>query len=259
MSSIGPQMGTLAKRSILTAVRQPAILATVLFPLLFMAVTSAGAARAADLPCFPAKSYLDFYVAGALVQGTLFAGIGSGSQLATDIELGFIRRLLLTPMQLPAVLVGLAAGAVFIGMIDAVAVLVASLIGGVRLTAGIPGLIVVVILSMLVALAFSSIGAFVAARTGSSDATQSVFPLFFILMIFSSYFMPRACLSDGWFKTIATYNPATYIIEALRSPMIHPGGWDARALALGLAAIGGVAVIGFGSAARTLRKTLERT
>ncbi len=257
--SLGPQIATLAKRSILITIRQPAILASVLFPLLFMAVTSAGAADAADLPCFPAKSYLDFYIAGALVQGTLFAGIGSGSQLATDIEMGFIRRLLLTPMQLPAVLVGLAAGAVFIGMIDAVALLIAGFVGGVRLTAGIPGLFVVVVLAMLVALAFSSIGALVAARTGSSDATQSVFPLFFILMIFSSYFMPRDCLAVGWFKTIATYNPATYIIEALRSPVIHPGGWDGRALVLGLAAIVGIAALGFGSAARTLRRTLERT
>lgn len=257
--SIGPQIATLAKRSILTTVRQPSVLASVLFPLLFMAVTSAGAADAADIPGFPAKSYLDFYVAGALVQGTLFAGIGSGTQLATDIELGFIRRLLLTPMQLPAVLVGLGAGAVVIGMIDAVAVLVAGIIGGVRLTAGIPGLFVVVVLAMLVALSFSSIGALVAARTGSSEATQSVFPLFFILMIFSSYFMPRNLITVGWFKALATYNPATYIIEALRSPIIHPGGWDGRALGLGLAAILGVSVFGFGAAARTLRRTLART
>jgi ABC-2 type transport system permease protein len=145
---------------------------------------------------------------------------------------------------------------VFVGMIDAVAVLVAGLIGGVRLTAGIPGLVVVVVLAMLVALSFSSIGAFVAARTGSSDATQSVFPLFFILMIFSSYFMPRNLLGVGWFKTIATYNPATYIIEALRSPIVH--GWDARALGLGIAAVSGLCIIGFGGAAAALRTRLAR-
>ena len=100
------------------------------------------------------------------------------------------------------------------------------------------------------------------ARTGSSDATQSVFPLFFIVIIFSSYFMPRTFLS-GWFKTVATYNPATYIIEALRSPIIgkglESGAWDLRALALGLVAIVAICVIGFGGAAYTLRTRLART
>lgn len=251
------QTGTLAKRSILNTIRQPATLSSILFPLLFMAVTSAGAGRAADIPGFPAKSYLDFYIAGALVQGTLFGGIGSGSALATDIELGFIRRLLLTPLQRSAILVGLGAGAMFIGAIQAVTILVAGVIGGVRLVAGVPGAFVVIGLAIIISLAFSSIGALVAARTGSSEATQSMFPLFFILMIFSSYFMPRSFITVGWFRTIATYNPATYIIEALRSPIIT--GWDARALALGLAAIAGMSIVGFGGAAVTLRTRLERT
>lgn len=255
------QTRTLAKRSLLNVIRQPANLSSVVFPLLFMFVTGAGASRAADIPGFRenvAKSYLDFYLAGALVQGTLFSGIGSGSALATDIEQGFIRRLLLTPLQRPAILIGLGSGAMFIGAIQAVIILIAGVAAGVRLTGGIPGAILVIVLSVLVSLAFSSIGALVAARTGSSDATQSVFPLFFILMIFSSYFMPRQYLS-GWFKTVATYNPATYIIEALRSPIIAEGGWDPGALALGLAAIVGVSILGFGGASATLRTKVART
>ena len=250
------QVGTLAKRSLLNNFRQPAVVSFILFPLLFMFVTTAGASEAANIPGFPARAYIDFYLAGALVQGTLFAGIGTGAALAVDIELGFIRRLLLTPMHRPAILIGLAGGAMVIGILQATIILVAGVLAGVRIEAGLAGALVVVLLSTLVALAFSSIGALVAARTGSSDATQSVFPLFFIVIIFSSYFMPRNFLS-GWFKTVATYNPATYIIEALRSPITT--GWDARALALGLAAVVGIAFVGFGGAASALRTRLART
>lgn len=252
------QTATLARRSVVNTFRQPASLVpAILFPLMFMAVTTAGAGRAADIPGFPAKSYLDFYLAGALVQGTLLGGIAAGTALAVDIEQGFVRRLLLTPMQRPAVLVGHVAGSMMMGVIQAVIILGAGVAAGARLRAGIAGAVVVVVFAVLVSLAFSSIGAFIAARTGSSEATQSVFPLFFIVMIFSSYFMPRNFISIAWFKQIATYNPATYMIEAIRSLVI--AGWDGRALALGIAAIAGIAIVGFGGAAASLRTRLART
>jgi ABC-2 type transport system permease protein len=250
------QVGSLVKRSVLNTIRQPATLSSILFPLLFFAVTSAGAGRIAEVPGFPARSYKDFYLASVLVQGILFAGIGAGAALATDIEQGFVQRLLLTPLRRPFILVGLAGGAVMIGAIQATVILVVGVIAGVHIVTGVAGFFLVVALAVLVAIAFSGVGALVAARTGSSDATQSVFPLFFILMIFSSYFAPRNFI-HGWFKAIATYNPATYIIEGLRSPII--GGWDGHAIGLLLVAVLGFCVVGFGGAAATLRTRLART
>lgn len=249
---------TLARRSVLTTLRQPAALVpAIVFPLMFMAVTTAGAGRAALIPGFPAKSYLDFYLAGALVNGTLLGGISAGTALAVDIEQGFVRRLLLTPMQRPAVLIGHVSGAMLIGLIQGVVILAAGVIAGARVRAGIAGALIVVVLAMLVSLTFASIGAFIAARTGSSEATQSVFPLFFIVMIFSSYFMPRQFINVRWFRLVATYNPITYMIEAMRSLITH--GWDGRALGLGFASILGLATIGFLGAAAFLRNRLART
>jgi ABC-2 type transport system permease protein len=81
--------------------------------------------------------------------------------------------------------------------------------------------------------------------------------MFFVIMIFSSYFMPRNFISVHWFRFIATYNPVTYMIEAMRSLITH--GWDGRALGLGFAAVVGLASLGFLAAARSLRSRLERT
>lgn len=252
------QTATLARRSTLKLFRQPAALVPgILFPLLFMAVTTAGAGRAADIPGFPARSYLDFYLAGALVQGTLLSGISAGSNLALDIEEGFVRRLLLTPMRRTALLVGHVAGSMVLGIIQGVVILTAGLAGGVRIEAGPLGAVLIIVFSIFVALAFSAIGALIGARTGSSEATQSVFPLFFIVMIFSSYFMPRSFIDVDWFRIVATYNPASYIIEAVRS--LITTGWDGRALGLGLAAVTGISVVGFAGAAAALRTRLART
>lgn len=249
---------TLARRSVVNTLRQPASLVpAIAFPLMFMAVTVAGAGRAANIPGFPAKSYLDFYLAGALVNGTLLGGISAGTALAVDIEQGFVRRLLLTPLQRPAVLIGHVSGSMLVGLIQGTVILGAGIAAGARVRAGVAGVVLVVIIAMLVSLTFSSIGALIAARTGSSEATQSVFPLFFIVMIFSSYFMPRNFINVDWFRYMATYNPVTYMIEAMRSLITK--GWDSRALGLGFAAVFGLASVGFLAAAGSLRKRLERT
>jgi ABC-2 type transport system permease protein len=254
------QTAVLARRSVFHTFRQPAaLIPSLLFPLLFMAVTTAGAGRIDSLPGFReniARSYIDFYVAGALMQGTLFGGIGAGTALAVDIEEGFIRRLLLTPLQRPAVLIAAGAGAMVVGAVQASVLLVGGVIGGVHIATGVMGGVVVIGLAMLAALAFSSLGTFIAAWTGSSEATQTFFPFFFVMMIFSSYFMPRDYLS-GWFKAVATYNPATYIIEAMRSPITT--GWTFTPILKGLVAIAAICAVGFGAGATLLRTRLART
>jgi ABC-2 type transport system permease protein len=254
------QAGILAHRSIKNTFRQPsALIPSLIFPLLFMSVTTAGAGRIASVPGFQenvAKSYIDFYVAGALVQGTLFGGIAAGAQLATDMELGFIRRLLLTPLQRPALLIAAGTGAMVVGALQSTVLLVGGIVGGVRIKTGLIGAVAVIALSMLVALTFSSLGSLIASLTGSSEATQTFFPFFFVFMIFSSYFMPLEFLS-GWFKAVATVNPATYIIEAVRTPITK--GWEFRPILYGLIAIAGVCALGFGGAATALRTRLGRT
>ena len=68
-------------------------------------------------------------------------------------------------------------------------------------------------------------------RTGSAEQVQGLFALALALLFMSSMVMPRNLIEEDWFKTIATYNPMSYLVEAPRSLLID--GWDAEALALG--------------------------
>ena len=84
-----------------------------------------------------------------------------------------------------------------------------------------------------------------------------MFPLFFVFLFLSSLTMPRPLIEQDWFRTIATYNPVSYLLEAIRSLVIT--GWDGRALALGFGiAIALVAVSVFG-ASRAVRMRWTRT
>lgn len=256
--SLGAQIGTLARRSVVRTLRQPAmVLPSLVFPLLLLAVNSGGLQAATELPGFPSDSYLDFVLAVAFVQGGLFAANSAGTNVSNDVETGFLSRLSLTPLRHVAILVGQLAGVVVLGLIQAATFLTVGLVAGASLGAGAGGGLLIVGLSLLISLGFGAIGAFVALRTGSGEAVQGVFPLMFAALFLSSMALPRELIEQDWFQTVATWNPVSYMIEGIRALVIE--GWDAEAIALGFACAGGVAVIAIAAASSALRTRMART
>ena len=130
-AGLGLQVGTLARRSALRTLRQPAmVIPALFFPLLLLAVNSGGLQETTRLPGFPTDRYLDFVLAVCFVQGGLFAANSAGTNMASDVETGFISRLALTPLRRAALLVGQLAGVVALGLIQAATFLIAGLLAG---------------------------------------------------------------------------------------------------------------------------------
>ena len=199
------QVLLLAQRSVIRTLRQPAmVFPSIFFPLLLLSINSSGLNSATRLPGFPADSYFQFAIAIPFIQGALFSAMSAGTNVANDIETGFLNRLSLT-----------------------------------------------------ISLGFGLIGAFVALRTGSGEAVQGVFPLFFAALFLSSMSLPRDLIETDWYRTVATYNPVSYMLEAIRSLFIM--GRDGEALALGFACAGGVALIALVAASAALRTRMVRT
>jgi ABC-2 type transport system permease protein len=109
----------------------------------------------------------------------------------------------------------------------------------------------------VIALAFASLGSWAALRTGSTEAVQGLFPVFFVFLFLSSMNMPRNLIQADWFRWVATLNPVSYLIEAVRSLVIQ--GWNWEALGLGFAAAGALTLLGFTLATHALWRRLERT
>ena len=252
------QIREMARRSVLQTLRQPAmVIPPILFPLVLMAVNVGGLDAATRLPGFPTDSYLDFAIAFPFIQGSLFASINAGSSLARDVETGFLKRLALTPMQRAALLLGNLGGVMTVALISSVIYLAVGFAAGLHMEAGVGGVLTLLVLGMLIALAFASLGAFVGLRTGSGETVQGVFPLLFVLVFLSSNALPRELIEQDWFRSIATVNPVSYLFEGLRSLVIF--GWDAQALALGFGFALAIAVIGVLGASSALRTRLVRT
>lgn len=251
-------IGQLARRSVLRTLRQPAqIVPALVFPLFLLAVNSGGLEDATNLPGFPTDSYLTFALAVPFMQGALFSVMNAGTDLARDIETGFLNRLALTPLRGAALLSGLLAGAVLLGLVQALTYLTVGLIAGAELAAGLGGALVIVALSVTITVAFGTLGLFAALRTGSGEAVQSLFPVFFVFLFISSMALPLDLIQTQWFHDVASANPVSYLLQAFRSLLIE--GWNLDDLLLGFAIAATILAVGMFAAATALKSRLVRT
>jgi len=252
------QVALLARRSIVRTARQPAnVVFPLVFPLLLLAVNSSGLRSATHLPGFPTDSYLAFALAVPFIQGALFATMNAGTDLARDIQTGFLNRLALTPMKSIALLAGQLGGVMVMTLVQAAVWIAAGLILGVHFAAGPLGILVLFFFSLLVGLGFGALGAFLALRTGSGEAVQGMFPVFFVFLFISSMALPRNLIQTDWFRTAATLNPVSYLLEGVRSLIII--GWDPEALALGFGIASLLAAVAVALASMALHSRMERS
>jgi ABC-2 type transport system permease protein len=261
VSGVGGLLGQvrwIARRSVRRSLRQPAVIVpTIVFPLSLLAVNAGGLDDAARLPGFPGDAYLDFALGVAFMQAALFAAITAGTELAHDVEKGFLNRLALTPVRRFALLLGQLSGAVTIALLGAVTYVAVGLLVGVSFVAGAGGVVVLLLLALTVALAFAALGAALGLLTGSGEAVQGAFPLVFVLFFLSSANLPRNLIEADWFRAIATANPFSYLVEGIRSPIVV--GWDGEALALGFGVAAAMLALALLAAGRLMTTRLERT
>jgi ABC-2 type transport system permease protein len=232
-------VGALGRRSIVQTFRRPQFLAPILvFPSLFLAVNTGGAGRAVDLPQFPpVHGFLDFQLAGAMLQSTMLAGVSGAIALALDIEIGFIDRLVAAPIARATFVLGRLIATGVLGLVAATWFLGVGLVFGAHIAGGVAGALVVVLLVVLNALAWGSCGAALALKSGRASVAQSIFPIVFVILFLSSAFFPRSLLLEPA-KTIADLNPMSLIAEGLRDPVI-----SGVSLSSTLKGLGGIAII----------------
>lgn len=255
---LSEQVVVLARRSVVRTLRQPAnVVFPLVFPLLLLAVNAGGLDAATHLPGFPTDSFVAFALAIPFIQGALFATMNTGTDLARDIQTGFLNRLSLTPMRGVALLAGQLGGIATLGLVQALVYITVGLAVGVRFESGILGILVLLVFAVLTSIGFGALGAFAALRTGSGEAVQSLFPAFFVFLFLSSMNMPRNLIEIDWFRALATVNPVSYLIECVRSLIIV--GWDAQALALGFGFAGLIAAVSLALASAALRTRLTRS
>ena len=257
-SAVAAQVGALARRSIVRTIRQPAaVIFPLIFPIMLLLVNSGGLDASTQLPGFPTDSFLAFALAVPFIQGALFSTMNAGTDLAKDIQTGFLNRLSLTSMRGEALIAGQLAGVVVMGLVQAAFYVSVGLIVGVDFASGALGILVLFGFAAVISIGFGALGAFLAFRTGSGEAIQGLFPLLFVFLFLSSMNTPRDLIGIEWFRIVATVNPVSYLIECVRSLIIT--GWDGEALLLGFGLAVLIGIVATTLASFALKERLART
>jgi ABC-2 type transport system permease protein len=232
------QAWVLGQRALREAWRTPeALLPTLFIPLFFLVVNVGQAAR-----IFPSKStaflhgqgYGAFQLPSSLL---LAASFGSAALfLVEDIEGGYFDKLRATPIPRTAIVLGRLIAESVKGVLLATALVLLGLAFGITVASGVFGFVLLVCLAALWAVVFSGFMQLIALKTRSAAATNSAGLIFFPLLFLTPNFVPRNLLTRPM-EIAATFNPVTYVMEALRSLILEDLVWSKILPGFGVVAV----------------------
>jgi len=199
-------------------------------------------------------SYKAFLVPMAIAFAV--TGTSRAPVLVTDVAGGYFDRLCMTPVRRSALILGMMAADTLLVVLLCFPVLAIAFGLGVRFTTGPAGIALFLAFAALWGLAFTGIPYAIALKTGSPAAISASYGLFFPLFFLSDAVVPRHELA-GWYQAIASYNPITYLVEALRSLILV--GWQPWTLAKGAIALGALGAVSLAAALLALRGRTSRS
>jgi ABC-2 type transport system permease protein len=242
----------LGQRALREAWRTPeALLPTLFIPLFFLAVNVGQAARifpSGSTAFLHGQGYGAFQLPSSLL---LAASFGTAALfLVEDIEGGYFDKLRATPIPRTAIVLGrLIAEAVKGVLITSVLILLAMAFG-ITIASGVLGFVLLVVLTALWAIVYVGFMQLIALKTRSAAATNSAGLVFFPLLFLTPNFVPRNLLTRPM-EIAATFNPVTYLMEALRSLILQDLRW--QTIGLGYLVIAVAAAIMLALSVRVVR------
>ncbi len=246
------QSWILGKRALREALRTPeATFPTVFIPLFFLVVNVGQAGRvfpSGGTPFLHGQSYAAFQLPVSLL---LAASFGSASlYLVEDIEGGYFDKLRATPISRTSIVLGRLFAEAAKGVLITLAMVLIAWPFGVHIESGPLGLVLIVLLAAGWGVAFSAAMQLIALKSRSAAATQSGGMIFFPLLFLTPNFVPRDQLTRPM-EITATFNPVTYVMEALRSLILEDLDW-AR-IAAGFAVMAVCLVLAIAANVRMIR------
>ena len=244
---------SVAIRALRSIPRDPeAIYPALVIPVFFYAINIGALQDMAEN--IPGLDYKAFQLPVAIIFAV--TGISRAVTLVTDIQTGYFDRLALTPVNRLALLLGLTVADFTLVVALTLPVIIIGVIVGVTFASGFLGMLLFILLAGLWGLVFTGFPYAIAFKTGNPAAVNSSFLLFFPFVFLTTVFVPKEAMT-GWLATVATFNPVTYLLDALRSLIVT--GWDAQALLRGILCIAGVGVVSGTLALTALRGRTRRS
>ena len=235
-----PVASGVAWRTLKSVFTNPSLLfPSLLFPLFFFTAFAGGLSQVENVPGFDfPPGYTAFQFCFVLIQSAAFGGVFTGFGIARDFESGFARRLLLAAPNRSGIVLGYSLAALARWVLTATMLTVVALIAGMNVFGGPLDVFGMYALALLINVAGLLWACGVAMRFRTIQAGPVMQMPVFLILFFAPVYVPLALLT-GWIEVVATLNPLTYVLEAVRGMLAGDEVYviSAFAIALGLVSL----------------------
>ncbi|RPH32909.1 MAG: hypothetical protein EHM90_06580 [Chloroflexi bacterium] len=233
MTAIAYETYHLGVRTTRRFIRVPAnVLSILFFPLVQLLVFSQLYEDIVQLPGFAGDvSYLAYLAPGQIVTTAFFAVAWAGFGLLMEIRSGYTDKLRASPIRRWSILASEMVPLFFQAAGMSAVILIICIVLGTPIVTGIPGVLLILALAGLFGLAISGASFIPALITKSEQATSTFSLLLFPLVFASTAFVPEELMPE-WMQFVNTFNPISYVIEAIRALMVTGFDWNAIGAAL---------------------------
>lgn len=215
----------LGLRSLRENIRSPeSTIPSIFIPIFFLLVNVGQVSKTfpKTTPFLHGQTYAAFQLPLSLMFATTDGAAGGG--MIQDILNGYYDKLRATPMSRTALVLGRLVSTFARSFVVGFGLCILALGLGVRFKSGPLGVLVIMLIMSLWGVAFGGITQWVAIKTRNPQVLNVMQIVFFPLLFLTPNFVPRDRLSHPM-EILATCNPVTYIIEAMRSLILQGFEW----------------------------------
>lgn len=196
------------------------VIGSLAMPLFFLVILGSGfnaSVRFSDMPS--EIDYIDFLAPGIIGMALLFDSISSGLTVLMDKQFGFLKEIMVAPVNRFSIVIGKTAGGVTTALIQGILILLISFVIGVKIP-GFVGFLSAIVFMILIAVSFVCLGLIFASKMEDMHGFQLITRLFaFPVFLLSGAFFPLENL-PVWLQYLTYINPLTYGVDGLRHCLI---------------------------------------
>jgi ABC-2 type transport system permease protein len=201
-------------------------------PLLYLIIFGTGLASSlgGGFAAGTGIGYTQFIFPGVISMSVLFTSIFGAMSIVWDREFGFMRELLVAPIDRSAIAIGKTLGGATQAMIQGLILLVLAPFVGVTLD--VRTVVEVVVLVFVLSFGLSAMGVALASAMRSMQGFQVVMNFLMMPMFFLSGALFPLVGLPGWMTVLTRLNPASYGIDPIRRVLLGASGFPAERLAI---------------------------
>ena len=223
------------------------IVINVVQPIIWLVLFTQVFKSLSDLPALGDVSYLKFFAPGVVVMTVLFGSAWAGMGLLQDIDMGILSKMLATPVTRLSIISGGVIASMVMLVVQALIIFIISVILGVNLATGVPGVILAIFLISLLGLGFAAFSHGLALLFRRPEPLIGVINFIALPTVFLSSTMMPPELLPGWLDTVRQFNPVDYAVVGVRDLMLTGYVWSDLWLSILVLAAWAVAGIIFGT------------